>query len=95
MQCRVKLYLHGEDVQCVHRAPHHFKVVLEDGDRPGQGLMSAATEQSHARIQQDGGYERRVWDSTQAFDAALKASLTNGEMRMETITQQKQQRKHF
>lgn len=36
--------------------------------------MSAAAEQSHARVQQDGGYKRRVWDPPQAFDAALKAS---------------------
>lgn len=65
---------HGEDVQCVDRAPYHLKVVLEDGDGARQGLMSAAAEQSHARIQQDSGYKRWVWDPTQAFDAALKAS---------------------
>lgn len=67
-------YSHGEDVQCIHRAPHHLKVVLEDGDGTRQGLMSTAAEQSHARIQQDGSYKRWVWDPTQAFDAAFKAS---------------------
>lgn len=66
-------YSHGEDVQCIHRASHHLEVVLEDGDGARQGLMSAAAEQSHAGIQQDGGYERWVWDPTQAFDAAFKA----------------------
>lgn len=65
---------HGEDVQCVDRAPYYLKVVLEDGDGARQGLMSAAAEQSHTRIQQDSGYKRRVRDPTQAFDAALKAS---------------------
>lgn len=67
-------YSHGEDVQSIHRAPHHLEVVLEDGDGAGQGLMSAAAEQSHTRVQQDGGYKRRVRDPAQAFDAALEAS---------------------
>lgn len=67
-------YSHGEDVQCVHGAPHHLEVVLEDGDGASQGLMSAAAEQSHARVQQDGGYKRWVRDPAQAFDAAFKAS---------------------
>lgn len=75
-------YSHGEDVQCVHRAPHHLKVVLEDGDCPGQSLVSAAAEQSHSGVQQNGGYERWVWDSTQAFDAAFKASLPYKEIKM-------------
>lgn len=35
---------HGKDVQCVDGAPHHLKVVLEDGDRARQGLVSATTE---------------------------------------------------
>lgn len=75
-------YSHGEDVQCVHWAPHHLKVVLEDGDGPGQSLVPAAAEQSHSGVQQNCGYERWVWDSTQAFDAAFKASLTYKEIKM-------------
>lgn len=67
-------YLHGEDIQCIHRAPHQLKVVLKDGDGAGQGFMSAAAEQCNARIQQDGGYEGWVWNPTQTFDAAFKAS---------------------
>lgn len=67
-------YSHGEDVQWIHGAPNHLKVVLQDGDGAGEGLVSAAAEQSHARIQQDGGYERRVRDAAEAFDAAFKAS---------------------
>lgn len=67
-------YSHGKDIQRIHRASHHLKVILEDGDGTRQGLMSAAAEQGHASIQQDSGYQRGVWDSTQAFDAAFKAS---------------------
>lgn len=65
---------HGEDVQRIHWAPHNLKVVLEDGDGARQGFMPAAAEQGHARIQQDGSYQGRVWDATQAFDATLQAS---------------------
>lgn len=74
-QCRLILsYSHGEDIQRIHGTPHYFKVVLEDGDGPRQGFVSAATEQGHARVQQDGGNEGRVRDPTQAFDAAFKTS---------------------
>lgn len=66
---------HGEDVQSVHRAPHHLKVVLEDGDGAGQGFMPAAAEEGHACIQEDRGYEGRVRDPPQAFDAALQATF--------------------
>lgn len=65
---------HGEDIQRVHRAPHYLKVVLKDGDGTRQGFMSTATEEGHAGIQQDGGYEGWVRDPAQAFDAAFKAS---------------------
>jgi len=68
------LYSHGEDVQGVHGAAHHLEVVLEDGDGAGQGLVSAAAEQSHAHVQQDGGDEGWVRDPAQAFDAAFEAS---------------------
>ena len=80
-------YSHGEDVQSVHRAPHHLEVVLEDGDSAGQGLMSAAAEQSHTRVQQDGGYKRRVRDPAQAFDAALEASWQHTDMEQKILNQ--------
>ena len=67
-------YSHGEYIQCIHGAPHHLEVVLENGDGARQRLMSAAAEQSHARVQQDGGYEGWVRNPTQAFDATFKAS---------------------
>lgn len=70
----VFLNSHGEDIKCIHRAPNNLKVVLEDGDSAREGLVSTATEQGHARVQQDGCNKRRVWYPTQAFDAALKAS---------------------
>lgn len=35
---------HGKDVQCVYWAPHHLKIVLQDGDCARQSLVSAAAE---------------------------------------------------
>ena len=63
---------HGEDVQGVHRAADHLKVVLEDGHGAGQRLVAAAAEQSHARVQQQGSDQRRVGDATQAPHTALQ-----------------------
>lgn len=88
-------YSHGEYIQCVHRAPHHLEVVLENGDGAGQRLMSAAAEQSHARVEQDGGYEGRVWNPTKAFDAALQASLTQRKWKESAVSQQRQKQKEF
>lgn len=68
------LYSHGEDIEWIHRAPNNLKVVLEDGDRARERLMSTATEQGHTRVQQDGCNKRWIWYPTQAFDAAVKAS---------------------
>lgn len=44
--------------------------------------MSAAAEQSHSSVEQDGGNEGRVWDPSQAFDAALKATWGHKEHRI-------------
>ena len=71
---RCVAYSHGEHVQGIHGSPDHLKVVLQDGDGPGEGLVPAAAEQCHPSIQQDGSDERRVRNATQAFDAALQAS---------------------
>ena len=72
--CKPYIHSHSEDVECVHGAPGHLKVVLEYGDRPRQSLVSTAAEQRHTSVQQDGGDEGRVRDPTQTFDAALQAS---------------------
>lgn len=47
--------------------------------------MSTATEEGHTSIQQDGGYEGWVWNPTQAFDAAFKASLTENEISQQRL----------
>ena len=63
---------HGEDVQRVHGAADHLKVVLEDGHGAGQRLVAAAAEQSHARVEQQGGDQRRVGDAPQTPRTALQ-----------------------
>lgn len=63
---------HGKDVQGVSGSPRHLEVGLQDGDSPRKRLMAAATEERHARIQQDGGDQGGVGNASQAFNTALE-----------------------
>ena len=71
---------HGEDVQRVHRAADHLKVVLEDGHGAGQRLVATAAEQRHARVEQHGGDQRRVGDTPQTPHAALQTPYNTREI---------------
>lgn len=63
---------HSENIQCVASSPCHLKVGLQNVDGAGKGFMTAATEQGNACIQQDGGDQRSIGNTSQAFDTALK-----------------------
>lgn len=46
---------------------------LQDSDGSRESLMTAATEERHPGIQQDGRNQRGVGNPTQAFEAAFRA----------------------
>lgn len=69
----IKADSHGENIQGVSSSPCHLKVGLQNVDGSRKGFMTAATEQGNARIQQDGGDQRSIGNTSQAFDTALKA----------------------
>lgn len=68
----IKADSHGENIQGVASSPCHLKVGLQNVDGARKGFMTAATEEGNARIQQDGGDQRSVGNTSQAFDTALK-----------------------
>lgn len=68
----IKADSHGENIQGVASSPCHLKVGLQNVDGARKGFMTAAAEEGNARIQQDGGDQRSVGNTSQAFDTALK-----------------------
>lgn len=65
--------LHGKDINNISCSSCHLKVGLQNVDGSWKCFMATATEERDSSIQQDGGNQRCVGNTSQAFDATLKA----------------------
>lgn len=66
--------LHSKDINNISCSSCHLKVGLQNVDSSWKCFMSTTTEQCNTSIQQYGSNQRCIGNTSQAFDATLKAS---------------------
>lgn len=65
--------LHGKDINNISCRSCHLKVGLQNVDSSWKCFMTATTKQRNSSIQQDGSNQRCIGNTSQTFDATLKA----------------------
>lgn len=65
--------LHSKDINNISCSSCHLEVGLQNVDSSWKCFMSTTTEQCNTSIQQDGSNQRCIGNTSQAFDATLKA----------------------